>query len=141
MHEIISDKSWEELGKYPIQTEFDIVKVRQTVRNYAKENGMGIVEQTRITTAVSELFRNMYNYANGGEVLIERGEVDGHIALIVTCIDKGPGIPDIEMAMVDGYSSGMGMGYGLPGAKRLVDKFEIYSVVNKGTIVRVMKWR
>jgi serine/threonine-protein kinase RsbT len=83
----------------------------------------------------------MYNYANGGEVLIERGEVDGHIALIVTCIDKGPGIPDIEMAMVDGYSSGMGMGYGLPGAKRLVDKFEIYSVVNKGTIVRVMKWR
>jgi serine/threonine-protein kinase RsbT len=141
MHEIISDKSWEELGKYPIQTEFDIVKVRQTVRNYARENGMGIVEQTRITTAVSELFRNMYNYANGGEVLIERGEVDGHIALIVTCIDKGPGIPDIEMAMVDGYSSGMGMGYGLPGAKRLVDKFEIYSVVNKGTIVRVMKWR
>jgi len=141
MHEIISDKSWEELGKYPIQTEFDIVKVRQTVRNYAKENGMGIVEQTRITTAVSELFRNMYNYANGGEVLIERGEVDGHIALIVTCIDKGPGIPDIEMAMADGYSSGMGMGYGLPGAKRLVDKFEIYSVVNKGTIVRVMKWR
>jgi serine/threonine-protein kinase RsbT len=141
MHEIISNKSWETLGKYPIQTEFDIVKVRQTVRNYAKENGMGIVEQTRITTAVSELFRNMYNYANGGEVLIERGEVDGHIALIVTCIDKGPGIPDIEMAMVDGYSSGMGMGYGLPGAKRLVDKFEIYSVVNKGTIVRVMKWR
>lgn len=141
MHEIISDKSWEELGKYPIQTEFDIVKVRQTVRNYAKENGMGIVEQTRITTAVSELFRNMYNYANGGEVLIERGEVEGHIALIVTCIDRGPGIPDIEMAMVDGYSSGMGMGYGLPGAKRLVDKFEIYSVINKGTIVRVMKWR
>lgn len=141
MHEIISNKSWETLGKYPIQTEFDIVKVRQTVRNYARENGMGIVEQTRITTAVSELFRNMYNYANGGEVLIERGEVDGHIALIVTCIDKGPGIPDIEMAMVDGYSSGMGMGYGLPGAKRLVDKFEIYSVVNKGTIVRVMKWR
>lgn len=141
MHEIISDKSWEELGKYPIQTEFDIVKVRQTVRNYAKENGMGIVEQTRITTAVSELFRNMYNYANGGEVLIERGEVDGHIALIVTCIDRGPGIPDIEMAMADGYSSGMGMGYGLPGAKRLVDKFEIYSVINKGTIVRVMKWR
>jgi len=141
MHEIISDKSWEELGKYPIQTEFDIVKVRQTVRNYAKENGMGIVEQTRITTAVSELFRNMYNYANGGEVLIERGEVEGHIALIVTCIDRGPGIPDIEMAMADGYSSGMGMGYGLPGAKRLVDKFEIYSVINKGTIVRVMKWR
>ena len=141
MHEIISDKSWEELGKYPIQTEFDIVKVRQTVRNYAKENGMGIVEQTRITTAVSELFRNMYNYANGGEVLIERGEVEGHIALIVTCIDRGPGIPDIGMAMADGYSSGMGMGYGLPGAKRLVDKFEIYSVINKGTIVRVMKWR
>ena len=141
MHEIVSDKNWETLGRYPVQTEYDIVKVRQIVRIHAKEAGMGIVEQTRITTAVSELFRNMYNYAGGGEVLLEKGEIDSHIALIITCIDKGPGIPDIKRAMTDGFTTGMGMGYGLPGAKRLVDRFEIYSVVNKGTTVRVMKWK
>lgn len=141
MQEIISDKSWEKLGTHPIIDEHDIVKVRSVVRQHAKNFKMGIVEQTRITTAVSELFRNMYNYANGGEVHIEMGLVDGHNALIITCIDKGPGIEDVELAMSDGYTSGMGMGYGLPGAKRLVDKFEIYSVPKKGTTVRIMKWR
>lgn len=141
MHQITSDKNWEQLGRYPIQNEYDIVKIRQTVRQKAKEKGMGIVEQTRITTAVSELFRNMYNYAGGGVVLIEKGDVDGHNALIVTCIDKGPGIENLEMAMSDGYSSGAGMGYGLPGAKRLVDRFEIHSKVNEGTTVRIMKWK
>ena len=141
MHQIPSDKSWEQLGKYPIKTEYDIVKVRQIVRQCAKNNGMGIVEQTRITTAVSELFRNMYNYAGGGEVLIEKGSVDGRRALIVSCIDEGPGIENIEMAMSDGYSSGNGMGYGLPGTRRLVDHFEIYSTPQKGTTVRIMKWK
>lgn len=141
MSEISFDNNWEQLGKYPIVTEHDIVKVRQLVRHYAKEANMGIVEQTRITTAVSELFRNMYNYAGGGEVLINRGNVESKDALIVTCIDKGPGIEDLELAMSDGYTTGMGMGYGLPGTKRLVDRFEIQSEKDKGTIVRVMKWR
>ncbi len=141
MNEISFDNNWDQLGKYPVQTEHDIVKVRQLVRHYAKEARMGIVEQTRITTAVSELFRNMYNYAGGGEVLIERGLVDERNALIVTCIDEGPGIEDLELAMSDGYTSGMGMGYGLPGTKRLVDRFEISTEKGKGTIVRVMKWR
>ena len=140
MQKITSDKDWEKLDAYPVNDEHDIVRVRQAVRQHAKYFKLGIVEQTRITTAVSELFRNMYNYANGGEVLIEKGDVDGHQALIITCIDQGPGIEDIELAMSDGYTSGKGMGYGLPGAKRLVDKFEIYSVLNKGTTVRVMKW-
>ncbi len=141
MQEITSDKNWEKLGSYTIKDEYDIVRIRQIVRQHAKDCYMGIVEQTRITTAVSELFRNMYNYANGGEVVIEKGNVEGHDALIITCIDTGPGIENVELAMSDGYTSGMGMGYGLPGAKRLVDKFEIYSVVNKGTTVRVMKWK
>ncbi|WP_319509711.1 anti-sigma regulatory factor [uncultured Draconibacterium sp.] len=141
MNEISFDNNWEQLGKYPIVTEHDIVKIRQLVRHHAKEAHMGIVEQTRITTAVSELFRNMFNYAGGGEVVIERGDVDGKNALIVTCIDEGPGIEDLELAMSDGYTSGMGMGYGLPGTKRLVDRFEIQSEKDKGTIVRVMKWR
>lgn len=141
MREIISDKSWDKLGVYQIADEHDIVKVRSIVRQYAKGFKMGIVEQTRITTAVSELFRNMFNYANGGNVIVESGQVDGHSALIITCADEGPGIENIELAMSDGYTSGMGMGYGLPGAKRLVDNFEIHSIPQKGTTVRVMKWK
>jgi len=141
MQEIISDLSWQLLNKSPIQNEYDIVKARQIVRHFAKEAGMGIVDQTRITTAVSELFRNMFLYAGGGEVLIEKGIVEEKNALIITCIDKGQGIANIELAMTDGYTSGGGMGYGLPGSKRLVDKFEIYSVLNVGTTIRVMKWK
>ena len=141
MQEIATDIKCELLGKFTIQTEYDIVTVRQSIRLYAKQAGMGIVDQTRITTAVSELFRNMYNYAGGGEVIIERGEVESHDALIVTCVDEGPGIENLELAMSDGYTSGMGMGYGLPGAKRLVDRFEIQSKVNEGTSVRIMKWK
>ncbi|QGY44329.1 hypothetical protein GM418_11875 [Maribellus comscasis] len=141
MQEIISDNNWNKLGIYPIVDEHDIVKVRSIVRQHAKDFRMGIVEQTRITTAISELLRNMYNYANGGDVVIESGQVEEHNALIITCIDKGPGIEDVELAMSDGYTSGMGMGYGLPGAKRLVDKFEIYSKPQKGTTVRIMKWK
>jgi serine/threonine-protein kinase RsbT len=141
MHEIVSDKSWELLDKCPIQTEYDIVKARQIVRQFAKADGMGIVDQTRITTAVSELFRNMFLYAGGGEVLIEKGIIEEKSTLIITCIDKGPGIESIDLVMTDGYTSGGGMGYGLPGAKRLVDKFEIFSVLNDGTTIRVMKWK
>lgn len=141
MLEIVSDKSWKLLEKCPIENEYDIVKARQIVRQFAKDDGMGIVDQTRITTAVSELFRNMFMYAGGGEVLIEKGNVDENTALIITCIDNGPGIENIDLVMTDGYTSGQGMGYGLPGAKRLVDKFEIHSELNKGTIVRVMKWK
>jgi serine/threonine-protein kinase RsbT len=141
MSEIAGVINTESLGTFKIETEVDIVMVRQTIRQCAKDAGMGIVDQTRITTAVSELFRNMYNYAGGGEVVIERGNVEGHQALIVTCIDKGPGIENLELAMSDGFTSGLGMGYGLPGAKRLVDRFEIQSKVNEGTTVRIMKWK
>lgn len=141
MQEIVSDKSWDLLEKLPIITEYDIVKGRQLVRQFAKEAAMGIVDQTRITTAVSELFRNMYMYAGGGEVLIERGIIDENNAIIITCTDKGPGIEDLDLVMTDGYTSGQGMGYGLPGTKRLVDRFEIYSELNKGTTVRIMKWK
>jgi len=140
MLELISDKNWEELEKHNLDTEHDIVKIRQLVRFNAKELRMGIVDQTRITTAVSEILRNMYNYAGGGVVLIEKSEINGKQALIVTCTDSGPGISDLELAMSDGYTSDMGMGYGLPGAKRLVDRFEIQTDVKEGTIIRLMKW-
>lgn len=141
MLELSSDINWEKLGKHLIESENNIVEVRQLIRFHAKQMSMGIIDQTRITTAVSELLRNMYNYGGGGEVLIETGIVDDKKTLIITCIDHGPGIEDLELAMSDGYTSGKGMGYGLPGAKRLVDRFEIQSEVNKGTIVRVMKWK
>jgi len=141
MIELISDNNWEILGKHQIESEDSIVRVRQLIRQHAKDLSMGIIDQTRITTAVSELLRNMYNYANGGVVLIESGLVDEKQALIITCMDEGSGINDIEEAMSDGYTSGQGMGYGLPGAKRLVDDFEIQSEKNVGTTVRVMKWK
>jgi len=141
MIEMLSDKNWEVLGKHIIETEDNIVKVRQLVRQHAKDLSMGIIDQTRITTAVSELLRNMYNYANGGIVIIESGIVNEKLALIVTFMDEGSGIEDLSLAMSDGYTSGQGMGYGLPGAKRLVDNFEIQSEINKGTTVRVMKWK
>jgi len=141
MLQLTSDNNWEELGKHVIETEHDIVSVRQYIRYHAKELSMGIIDQTRITTAVSELLRNMYNYGGGGVVTIEKGVVDEKNALIVTCVDQGQGIENIDLALSDGYTSGKGMGYGLPGAKRLVDRFEIKSEINKGTIVRVMKWK
>lgn len=135
------DTNWEELGRYSIENENDIVMVRQMVRQYAKNCKMGIVEQTRITTAVSELLRNMYQYAGGGEVVINQGDFEEHSALIITFLDQGPGIENLELAMSDGYTSGGGMGYGLPGAKRLVDFFEIKTELNIGTAVRLMKWK
>lgn len=141
MIELESDQSWELLESSIISSEYEIVKARQNVREFAKAAGMGIVDQTRITTAVSELLRNMYMYANGGVMTIEKGIVDDRLSLIITCKDEGPGIADINMAMQDGYTSGMGMGYGLPGTKRLVDKFEIHSELNKGTTVRIVKWK
>lgn len=141
MLKLTSDKNWEELDRKNLESENDIVMARQLVRHYAKQLRMGIVDQTRVTTAVSELLRNMYNYAGGGEVIISSGLVDEKDALIITCSDSGPGIEDLELAMSDGYTSGMGMGYGLPGAKRLVDRFDIQSKVNVGTTVRIIKWR
>lgn len=142
MESFTFNSDWEELGKFDVKTENDIVKVRQMVRHFAKQCRMGIVEQTRITTAVSELLRNMYQYANGGEVIINKGITDNHQnALIITFIDQGPGIEDLELAMKDGYTSGGGMGYGLPGAKRLVDSFEVRTEKDVGTAIRLMKWK
>jgi len=141
MQSFTFNSDWILLGSFQVQTENDIVKVRQMVRQYAKDCRMGIVEQTRITTAVSELLRNMYQYANGGEVTVNTDEVNNHQALIITFVDRGPGIDNLDLAMSDGYTSGGGMGYGLPGAKRLVDSFEIRTEVNFGTEIRLMKWK
>jgi serine/threonine-protein kinase RsbT len=140
MKEFPVEKNSTRLESHRIQTELDIVRARQLIRHISKEAGIGIVDQTRLTTAVSELLRNMYQFAGGGEVFIDKGEHQGRKALIITCVDHGPGIADIEQAMADGFTSSNGMGLGLPGARRLVDAFYIESKVNEGTMIRVIKW-
>ena len=107
----------------------------------AKKIGMGVVDQTKIATATSELARNIVRYAKTGEVTIE--EIDNGITtgLQLTFKDRGPGIADIETAMRDGFSSGGGMGLGLSGAKRLVNEFEIESQMGVGTTIVLKKWK
>ena len=141
MNEILHNQNWELIEEIDIYAENDIVKARQQVRFHAKNLGMGIVDQTRVTTAASELFRNMFQYAEGGKVKIEYGLFNEKSALIITCTDKGNGIDNLELALTDGYSSASGMGLGLPGAKRLVDDFLIDTRKGKGTCIRIVKWK
>lgn len=125
----------------PIASELDIMKARQEVRAQAQILGFSLVDQTRITTAVSELVRNIVKYAVKGNIDIEVFENGSRKGLRIVCRDEGPGIPDIDLAMTEGYTTGKGLGYGLPGTKRLVDQFEIWSEVGKGTRVTIIKWR
>jgi len=123
-----------------IVREQDVVPFRNRVREYAVRIKMGLVNQTKLITAASELVRNMLNYAKGGRIRIEvvtRGRDDG---IRLTFADKGPGIPNIDLAMKDGYTTGKGLGLGLPGAKRLVNEFNIQSEAGKGTTVTIIKW-
>jgi serine/threonine-protein kinase RsbT len=120
-----------------------IVAARQTARLLARELGFGLVDQSRIATAVSELARNVVRYADGrGEVVIQELRPSaGLVGLEVVVRDDGPGIANVAQAMQDGFTSGAGLGLGLSGAKRLVDEFSIESVVGRGTIVTIRKWR
>ncbi|MGE7022719.1 anti-sigma regulatory factor [Solibacillus cecembensis] len=123
-----------------IITEWDIVVARQLGRNEAKIIGFGTVEQARITTAISELARNIYLYASAGEIVIERIEENEKYGIRITAIDKGPGIDNVRKVMEDGYSTSGGLGAGLPGVKRLMDGMEIQTTVGKGTIIKIEKW-
>ncbi|MGN7479636.1 anti-sigma regulatory factor [Solibacillus silvestris] len=123
-----------------IITEWDIVAARQLGRNEAKAIGFGAVDQARITTAISELARNIYLYARAGEVAIERISGDGKVGIRIIAADKGPGINNLKKVMEDGYSTSGGLGAGLPGVKRLMDTMDIQSSVGKGTTVIIEKW-
>jgi serine/threonine-protein kinase RsbT len=123
-----------------IITEWDIVAARQIGRNAAKEIGFGTVDQARITTAISELARNIYLYARAGEIVIEQIEEEDKRGISITATDKGPGIDDVRKVIEDGYSTSGGLGAGLPGVRRLMDHLEIQSSTGKGTIVKVEKW-
>nr|WP_276583910.1 ATP-binding protein [Pseudomonas sp. RIT-PI-AD] len=124
-----------------MKQETDIVLIRQRVRKYAEEVKLGIVSQTKIVTAASEIARNALIYGGGGECLIEECEREGRRAVYLSISDSGKGIENIERAMVDGYTSGNGLGLGLSGAKRLVDAFAIDSAPGRGTRVELWKWR
>jgi serine/threonine-protein kinase RsbT len=124
-----------------IVREIDVIPFRNRLKEYAVKIGMGLVNQTKIITAASELARNMLKYAKGGIATIEvinKGKENG---IRLTFTDQGPGIPDIASAMKDGFSTGRSLGLGLPGTKRLVSEFNIQSQVGKGTTVTVIKWK
>jgi len=123
-----------------IVTEWDIVAARQLGRNLAKELGFGSVDQARITTAISELARNIYLYAEEGHIYIERIDHVGKSGMKVVAKDPGPGISDIRKVMEDGFSTSGGLGAGLPGVKRLMDDFDIVSNMGEGTEITVVKW-
>jgi serine/threonine-protein kinase RsbT len=124
-----------------ILKEQDVVPFRNRVKEYAVKIGMGLVNQTKLITAASELVRNMLRYANGGETIIEVVSKGRENGIRLTFIDKGPGIADIATAMKDGFSTGKSLGLGLPGARRLASEFDIKSVVGLGTTVTLIKWK
>lgn len=124
-----------------IQREQDVVPFRNRVKEYAVKIGMGLVNQTKLITAASELVRNMLKYAGGGNVLIEAISQGRDSGIRLTFQDKGPGIPDVATAMKDGYSTGKSLGVGLPGTRRLVNEFDIKSTVGEGTTVSIIKWK
>jgi serine/threonine-protein kinase RsbT len=128
-------------GELPLANQHDIVLGRQAVRRMAQELGFSLVDQTKIVTAASELARNALVYGGGGVLkweVLKAGVRDG---LRLTFEDRGPGIPNLELAMTDGWTSGNGLGMGLTGARRLVNEFEINSTVGVGTRVTIVRWK
>ncbi len=124
-----------------ITREQDVVPLRNRVKEVAVKIGMGLVNQTKLITAASELVRNMLRYAGTGTVLIEVVSRGRETGVRLTFSDKGPGIADISLAMQDGYSTGKSLGLGLPGTRRLVNDFSIQSAVGQGTTVTILKWK
>lgn len=124
-----------------IASDKDVVQARQTGRELAARAGFSSGDQTVIAAAISEIARNVLMYARQGEILISVVMNGDHSGVMIVARDEGPGIPDIERALRDGYSTSGGLGLGLPGAKRLMDDFEIVSAVRQGTTVTMRKWK
>lgn len=124
-----------------IQSAQDVILVRQAVRKLAVEQGFSLVDQTKIVTAASELARNTLDYGGGGTVKLEALQDGMRRGLRLIFEDSGPGIPDIDLALKDGYTTGGGLGMGLGGAKRLVNEFNIVSRVGEGTCITITKWK
>ena len=127
--------------RFQIRQSDDVVRVRQLTRTFAVEAGLGLVDQTKVITAASELARNTLDYGGGGAVTVELLEQGGRRGVRLAFEDKGPGIADIEQALKDGFTSGKGMGLGLGGARRLSNEFTIQSKVGEGTKIVIARWK
>ena len=128
-------------GSMILVTEHDIVRSRQTVRKLTQELKFSLVDQTKLITAASELSRNTVVYGGGGEMRWEVVTQGPKTGLRLAFEDRGPGIPDVQLALTDGWTSGSGLGVGLSGSKRLVNEFEIRTVVGEGTCVTITRWK
>lgn len=126
---------------WPITSSQDIVRIRQAVRERARELGFGLVDQTKMITAASELARNALDHGGGGEMRLEVVDGAGRRGLRLSFDDQGPGIDDLERALQDGYSTGQGLGLGLSGARRLVNDFHLESESGRGTRVVITRWK
>src|SRR5215211_5090684 len=127
--------------RIPIQTDADVVTARKQGRELAAQAGFSATELTIIATAISEIARNIVIFANRGEIIVSLVGENSRQGVTVVARDSGPGIPNLDRAIQDGYSGYGGMGLGLPGSRRLMDEFEITSEVDKGTTVTMTKWR
>ena len=127
--------------RIPIRGDADVVGARKQGRELAAQVGFSATELTIIATAISEIARNIVMFAERGEVVVSLVGEDSRQGVTVVARDSGPGIPDLERALKDGYSGYGGMGLGLPGSRRLMDEFEITTEVDKGTTVTMTKWR
>jgi len=125
----------------PVRNERDIVLARQAVRKLTQDLGFGLVDQTKLVTAASELARNVVVYGMGGTLTCETLIDSGRKGIRLHFVDQGPGIENLAQAMTDGWTSGKGMGLGLSGAKRLVNEFEIESAPGRGTRVTIARWK
>ncbi|MCI0385037.1 anti-sigma regulatory factor [Streptomyces sp. CNQ085] len=125
---------------YPVRTDEDLITVRHAVRAATVETGFGLVDQTRVVTAASELARNAYIHGGGGTVTIEFPRNAGRRGVRLTVRDEGPGIPDLEAALADGFTTGSGLGHGLGGARRLMHEFEVHTEAGRGTTISVTRW-
>jgi serine/threonine-protein kinase RsbT len=127
--------------RVPVRNETDVVISRQYSRAMAAASGFSVVDQVAIATAVSELARNMFDYAKFGEITLRLLDQDGRLGIVVIAHDEGPGIADVKRVLEGGYSTSGGLGLGISGTKRLMDEFEIESEVGKGTTVTAKKWK
>jgi serine/threonine-protein kinase RsbT len=127
-------------ARVPIRSDADIVVARQQGRTLGARLGFSSSDLTLIATAISELARNIVSYATRGEIILRLVQQSNQQGIVIIAHDEGPGIPDVAQAMQDGYSTGNSLGLGLPGAKRLMDEFEIVSHPGKGTTVTIKKW-
>lgn len=123
-----------------VSSDADVVAAREKGRELSAQLGFSSIDLTLIVTAISEVARNILLYAKEGEIVLKLDSSDGNRGITVVARDRGPGIPDLELAMRDSYSTGNGLGLGLPGARRLMDEFEIESEISKGTTVVMTKW-